>query len=148
VLSIEQRAIIHRRAQTLTGALHADATCVRVGDKAMADLSQKIPNDLRDAFRSAVLQYPAWTPSEPEIEIGINQQFYSTTTICGLVDNFSDPLPPDIFARLISYMDLTCADLQERLAGDRSYATGAFCYREFIKRRKAEHDEIKRRTGG
>jgi hypothetical protein len=114
----------------------------------MADLPDKIPNDLRYAFCDAVLQYPAWTPSEPEIEVGINQKFYPMSTVCSFVDRFSDPLPSDILDRLISYMDFTCADLQERLASDRSYAMGAFCFREFIIRCKAKHGEIKRHSSG
>jgi len=97
-----------------------------VEDDAMADLPHKIPNDLREAFGTAVLQYRAWSPADPEIEIGINQKFYSLIAICGLVDQFSDPLPPDILALLSSYMDLTRADLQERLDRDRSYAAGRY----------------------
>jgi hypothetical protein len=96
--------------------------------------------DLAEAFAESLRAYNDWSPGQSEHEIRIERSFFSMTSICGLVEQFSDQLPDHVFLELRSYMDqISDADLIVALAVNCSYATAARCLRRMIARRKAEY---------
>jgi hypothetical protein len=96
--------------------------------------------DLAEAFAESVFAYNDWSPGQSEYEIRIERSYFSMTSICGLVEQFSDQLPDHVFLELRSYMDhILDADLIVELAVNCSYATAARCLRRMIARRKAEY---------
>jgi hypothetical protein len=105
-----------------------------------------LPN-LAEAFAESVFAYNDWSPGHSEREIKIERSFFSMTTICGLVEQFTDQLPDHVFLKLHSYMDNTTdADLIVELAVNCSYATAARCLRRMIARRKAEYRRCEARA--
>ena len=111
------------------------------GRRIMADQSTTpiLPN-LAEAFAELVLAYNDWCPGHSERKIKIERSFFSMTSICGLVEQFTGQLPDHVFLKLRSYMDdITDADLIVELAVNCSYATAARCLRRMIARRKEEY---------
>jgi hypothetical protein len=66
------------------------------------------------------------------------------TAMCGFEDQFADQMPADVLAYLLYCCSEIHGDLKFKVTKDRSYAAGAYCLRELIKRRKAEYQERRR----
>jgi hypothetical protein len=94
-----------------------------------------IPCDLAEAFDNAVGLYEIWKwgPSQPERKVIYNGQHLSMSEVCGLVDQFTDRLPDQVFVNLRSCMHhYPHGQLIADLEADQSYATGARCLRRMI----------------
>lgn len=104
----------------------------------MAESSpDKMPNDLRAAFRSAVWLYSHWMPSLPEPQVRLGSEVHAMSVVCGLVDRFRDRLPNDVFDRLMIYMcDIRYTLLRQKIVADQSYTAGARCFLRLIEDRK------------
>ena len=99
--------------------------------------SGPIPGDLRAAFRTAVWSYADWNPALPEPDVTVGDRHYSLSAVCGLVDDFHDPLAEDIFDRLMSYLRaIRYTLLRQRLVADHSYAAAGQCFLRLIEDRK------------
>ena len=110
-------------------------------------LTTPIPPNFAEAFAKSVLAYNDWSPGHSECEIKIERSFISMTSICGIVEQFTDQLPNHVFLKLRSYMDgITDTDLIVELAVNCSYATAAQCLRSMIARRKAEYRRCEARA--
>ena len=111
------------------------ARLVRV-EKAMPEQSAgPMPPELREGFSQAVWSYNDWNPGEPEREFQIGQAFFTMTSTCGLVAQFTDPLPERDLHQLHAYMhDDMHGDLITKLFANPSYAIGAQCLRTMIER--------------
>jgi hypothetical protein len=110
-----------------------------------------IPPNLAGAFSEAVLAFNDWkeNPSNPEREVPIvDRGFHTMSAVCGFVDKYTDQLPAHVSSALRSYLhDMPSGDLKEKLELDRTYATGAYCLRALIERRKERHsaaEELRR----
>ena len=99
--------------------------------------SSPIPDDLRDAFRSAVWSYADWNPALAEPEVNLGERRYALSAICGLMDGFEDRLTEDTFDRLMSYLrEIRYTLLRQKLVADRSYAAAGHCFLRLIEDRK------------
>ena len=91
---------------------------------------ESIPTSLRDAFHFAVLNTPIhWSGGDPGLEIiSLDRKPFAPSAICGLVTQFTDPMPRYIYdiLRELGYPE-----------GDLSYAAGARFLMGLIERRKA-----------
>jgi hypothetical protein len=97
--------------------------------------AKPIPPELREGFSQAVWSYNDWNPGEPEREFQIEQAFFTMISTCGLVAQFTDPLPERDLHQLHAYMhDDMHGDLITKLFADPSYAIGAQCLRTMIER--------------
>jgi hypothetical protein len=108
----------------------------------MTENADAIPSHLSEAFHHAVWLYDDWSYAMPELEVSIDRKPYSMSAVCGLVDNFSDPFPDQVFDRLFSYMRIQHRHLKERLWAERTYSAAARCLRELIEDRKAEYRRL------
>jgi hypothetical protein len=119
-----------------------------------------IPDHLRQAFRNAVWSYAGWNPTLPEPEVHVAESHvaeghvtdghvtdghvtdvagsaYPISAVCGLVGEFQDRLPEDIFDRLMSYMrEIRYTLLRQKLVAEHSYAAGSRCFLRLIEDRK------------
>ena len=73
-----------------------------------------------------------WKFGGDEPIVLIDRKNFLISSICDVVDQFSDPLPDSVFNFLYSEMDETHRNLKEALAKDQSYAGAARCLRELI----------------
>jgi hypothetical protein len=106
-------------------------------EETMPEPSAKpLPLELIKAFSKAVLSYNDWNPGKAEREIKMRAgKSYSISSICGLVEGYTDLLPDRDFDQLYSYMhDDMHIDLKAVLIASPSYATGALCLRTMIER--------------
>jgi hypothetical protein len=94
---------------------------------------------LRAAFRSAVWLYSRWLPSQPEPQVHLGSELHAMSAVCRLVDRFSDPLPDDVFDKLMIYMrDIRYTLLRQKIVADQSYTAGARCFLRLIEDRKRQ----------
>ena len=81
--------------------------------------------------------YCDWSPGISEREIRINGTFHTMSAVCGLLDNFHDRLPDEVFDKLMSYLrDIRYTLLRQKLVADQSYAAAARCFLRLIEDRK------------
>jgi hypothetical protein len=98
-----------------------------------------IPGELRAAFRSAVWLYSGWMPSLAEPEVRFRSELHAMSAVCRLVDRFGDPLPDDVFDKLMTYMrDIRYTLLRQKIVADQSYRAGARCFSRLIEDRKQQ----------
>ena len=92
---------------------------------------EPIPASLRDAFHFAVLNTPLhWSGEDPDLEIiSLDRKPFKPSAICGLVMQFTDPMPRHIYdvLRELGYPEKE----------DLSHAAGARFLMGLIERRKA-----------
>jgi hypothetical protein len=78
-------------------------------------------------------------PSLPEPEVHLRSELYSMSAVCRLVDGFGDPLPDDVFEKLMSYMrDIRYTLLRQKIVAEQSYTAGARCFLRLIEDRKRQ----------
>ena len=111
-----------------------------------------IPRDLQEAFKEVVYRYAQseWTPDGPELLVSIDFKPFGFETVCGLVDNFDDPLPEDLLHLLLANIHCRDEDLKEDLATKRSYSSAARALRLLMQRRKEAYrkrEEARRERG-
>jgi hypothetical protein len=96
-----------------------------------------MPQELRAAFRDAVWSYAGWNPTRPEPHVQVGSTAQAISAVCGLVEGFADPLPTDIFNRLMSYLrEIRYTLLRQKLVAERSYAAAGRCFLRLIEDRK------------
>jgi hypothetical protein len=96
-----------------------------------------MPRELRVAFRDAVWSYAGWNPTQPEPQVQVGSTAQAISAVCGLVEGFADPLPTDIFDRLMSYLrEIRYTLLRQKLVAERSYAAAGRCFLRLIEDRK------------
>jgi hypothetical protein len=99
--------------------------------------SGPIPDHLRAAFRAAVWSYADWNPALPEPDLHVGDRDYALSAVCGSVDQFHDPLPDDVFDRLMSYLrEIRYTLLRQKLVAEPCYAAAAHCFLRLIEDRK------------
>jgi hypothetical protein len=98
-----------------------------------------IPANLSAAFHRAVWSFRDWGFIRFEPSVSVDQNPFLISTVCDLVMKFKDPLPDNVFAKLLSYTLEGYNELGGDLAKDRSYATGARCLLKMISDRNAEY---------
>jgi hypothetical protein len=103
----------------------------------MPSVMSGIPTDLSAAFRSAVWLYSRWMPSLPEPQVRLGSKSHDMSSVCGLVEGFRDPLPEDVFDKLMIYMrDIRYTLLRQKIVANQSYTSGARCFLRLIEDRK------------
>jgi hypothetical protein len=96
-----------------------------------------MPCQVREAFHNAVWIYTDWTPSLPEPMVRLGETCHSMSAVCGLVDEFIERLPDDVFDRLMTYMrDIRYTLLRQKMVAEHSYAAGGRCFLRLIEDRK------------
>jgi hypothetical protein len=80
-----------------------------------------IPDDLREAFQTAVSAYSDWTRGGPEPQIDLKAEPWTIGSICRQVDKFKEPMPPKIYDYLSIEVD---RHLPDNLI-ENSYGSGA-----------------------
>lgn len=105
----------------------------------MAEQRRPISADWAQAFGYAVAQFETWSPPRAEPTMIIGGKPYSISSICNIVERFTDELPKVLLSDLLSLMDDTNMDLKTHLANERSYAAGARCLRKSIADRYKAH---------
>jgi hypothetical protein len=58
----------------------------------MAEPSDAIPPELREAFHTAVAEYHSWRPGEDEPEVSLARLFVKINDICNRVMDYNDPM--------------------------------------------------------
>ena len=110
---------------------------VRLPKAKVQSASGSIPDHLREAFRKAVWSYADWNPALPEPEVPVGDRHYAPSAVCGLVDDFHDRLPQDIFDRLMSYLrEIRYTLLRQKLVAEHSYAAAGQCFLRLIEDQK------------
>lgn len=93
---------------------------------------------LRDAFYGAVQLYPNWTSRDHGSLVMVDGRRYTISEVCNLVVEHNDALPADLLGSLMYFLNAGDQDLMEGLAKDRSYAGGARCLLDLMRRRAAD----------
>ena len=100
---------------------------------------ESTPCQIRAAFHNAVYLYTDWFPSLPEPMVRIAGTRHSMTAMCGLVDEFNERLPDDVFDRLMIYMrDIRYTLLRQKMVAEHSYAVAGRCFLRLIEDRKRQ----------
>ena len=97
-------------------------------------LSDPIPDDLRQAFLEAIRLYSDWKfgGAEPLLNFRKLRQI-SLSGVCELVLSYrNEPLPANLRNALRDLIGETHPNLEVELADDQSYATGAHCLLKLI----------------
>jgi hypothetical protein len=100
-----------------------------------------IPQNLRDAFCSAVAAYRNWSPGEPEPKVSLDMRPVLISTVLEIVMNFSDPMPDDlqhVLANLVQHGDGSL--------GDRSYGAGARYLLALMRECIDRHEYVQKHT--
>jgi hypothetical protein len=113
-------------------------------DRHMAE-QLSIPADLSAAFHRAVWSFRDWGFARFEPSISVDQNAFLISAVCDIVMKFKDPLPNNVFDKLLAYTLEGPPSLRGDLAKDRSYATGARCLLKMIWDRKAEYQRQRTR---
>jgi hypothetical protein len=96
-----------------------------------------MPDQLRAAFHAAVWSFADWNPALPEPEVRLGDRDYALSAVCGLVDDFNDPLAEEVFDRLMSYLrEIRYTLLRQKLLAEPSYAAAGHCFLRLIEDRK------------
>jgi hypothetical protein len=96
-----------------------------------------IPPHLRKVFREAVWLYAEWSPALAEPQVRLDNRLRDISAICALVETFRDPLPEEIFERLMSYMrEIRYTLIRQKLVAERSYSSAGRCFLRLIEDRK------------
>jgi hypothetical protein len=103
--------------------------------------SDPIPEELRQAFNEAVMQYSYWDSVGPEPEVMLHRAPWTISAVCSLVTKFDDPMPDNIFQFLCGQADSS----SKLLEGDRSFRSGARCLAGLIQARKAQYETNRKR---
>jgi hypothetical protein len=99
--------------------------------------SEPISRHLRDAFYGAVQLYPYWTALDHGPLVMVDGRRYTIREVCNLAIECNDGLPDDLLGSLMYFLNGGDQDLLEGLAKDRSYAGGARCLLDLMRRRAA-----------
>ena len=90
---------------------------------------------IRDAFDEAVSAFIAWDRHGAEPTVMFNNVPIPISTIAGLAEVITDPMPANVFWRMVSYanrfVDEHRAEAAE-LSRDGSFETGARCLRKWV----------------
>lgn len=62
----------------------------------MAEPSDAIPPEFREAFHTAVAEYHGWRPGEDEPEVSLDRRAVKISDICNRVMDYNDPMPPGL----------------------------------------------------
>jgi hypothetical protein len=101
--------------------------------------TESVRCEVREAFHKAVWLYADWTPSLPEPMVRLGGICRSMSAVCGLVAEFNDRLPDDVFDRLMIYMrDIRYTLLRQKIFAEHSYAEGGRCFLRLIEDRKRQ----------
>jgi hypothetical protein len=100
-----------------------------------------IPTDLSAAFHRAVWSFRDWGFARFEPSVSVNQNPFLMSAVCDLVIKFRDPLPSNVFDKLLSYTLEGPPSLRRDLVEDRSYATGARCLLKMVRDRNAKYQQ-------
>jgi hypothetical protein len=100
--------------------------------------SGPISRHLRDAFHGAVQLFPNWTALDHGPLVMVDGRSYTIGEVCDLVIECNDGLSADLLGGLIYFLNAGDQDLLESLAKDLSYAGGARCLIELMRRRAAD----------
>jgi hypothetical protein len=105
-------------------------------------LSETMPEDVRQAFSEAVRLYSHWqveAPDTPAPTLGLRRLNVSLSGICDLVAAYkNEPLPLPVHDELWTLID--DMKLKAELAIDPSYATGGRCLDALIQDRRKASD--------
>ena len=106
-----------------------------------------ISPELAETFFEAVREYVRWTFGNPEPTVNFHQNAMPIGTLCRHVEDFTDPLPDEVFNALcFLVMGPTERQLKEKLGADRTYASAAQCLLKLIEDRQTEWREEWQRT--
>jgi len=110
---------------------------------------EPISRHLRDAFYGAVQLFPNWTALDHGPMVIVDGRRYTINEVCNLVIECNEGLSADLLGSLIYFLNAEDRDLVEGLAKDGSYAGGARCLLELMRRRAADSvslEESRRNT--
>jgi hypothetical protein len=104
--------------------------------------SPSISPRLAEEFFEAIRDYIRWSFGDPEPNTTIDRHLVRISLVCGRVDVFNDPLPAEVFDAL----EFLLIDERHKaeLRANRTYATGARCFREAIEDKKRKYSENER----
>ncbi len=123
-----ERAIEDPRGVPLTSSIEA-------GQPQMFEqLSEPMPNDVRQAFSEAIRLYNEWKFGDSEPLVGFRKlRQISISGMCELVLGYrNEPLPANLRNLLRHLIDGTHVNLKVELDEDPSYTTGAQCLLKMI----------------
>jgi hypothetical protein len=125
----------------VTKRLKPSPVAGRMGSVAvrLSIVSSLVPCEAREAFHNAVWLYADWTPSLPEPIVRLGGTCRSMSAVCGLVVEFNDRLPDDVFDRLMIYLRrIRYTLLRQKIFAEHSYAEGGRCFLRLIEDRKRQ----------
>jgi|SRR6516225_3688774 hypothetical protein len=106
--------------------------------------SEPISRHLRDVFYGAVQLFPNWTALDHGPLVMVDGQRYTISEVCNLVIECNDGLSADLLGSLMYFLNAGDQDLLESLAKDGSYANGARCLLELMRRRAADSASLEK----
>src|SRR3974377_705680 len=117
-----------------TGVHRRSSRCGTVAD-IIPDSKGPVLSNIRDAFDEAVSAFIAWDRRGTEPTVIFNNVPIPISTIAGLAEGIKDPMPANVFWRVVSYgnrfVDEHRAEAAE-LSRDGSFETGARCLRKWV----------------
>jgi hypothetical protein len=100
--------------------------------------SEKMPEEVRQAFCDAVRLFDRWTFDTPAPTLPFRTLAVSLSGVCDLVLAYkNEPLPSSVHDQLFGLLDNLHIGLKAELTIDPSYAIGARCLDTLIQDRRA-----------
>jgi hypothetical protein len=92
--------------------------------------------EMKQAFEEAIHRYETWRTlggDETLMQVGNNQQLFSSVEICSWILSFAnEPMPDELIGVLLKLPNLMRPDLIQKLGVDGTYHAGAYVLSELI----------------